>query len=93
MIHITEERLDVVRFIGPASKTQVLQMIEQMQNHLTGMNLNLQYSFYGVYGEKVAVIIASGETGEVIREILSKELQALQTKMGELVGMIFTDNA
>ena len=57
------------------------------------MNVSLQYSFYGVNDEKVAVIVVDRETGEVIREIPTKEMQALQTKMGELVGMIFNDNA
>ena len=33
------------------------------------------------------------KTGEVIREIPSKELQSLQTKIGELVGRIFNGKA
>jgi uncharacterized FlaG/YvyC family protein len=68
-------------------------MVEQMQSHLDSMNISLQYSFYGINDEKVAVIVVDRETGEVIREIPTKEMQALQTKMGELVGMIFNDNA
>ncbi len=68
-------------------------MVEQMQSHLDSMNVSLQYSFYGAHGEKVAVNVVNRETGEVIREIPAKEMQALQTKMSELVGMIFNDNA
>ncbi len=78
---------------GPVSTAQVKQMVEQMQSHLDSMNVSLQYSFYGADGEKVAVKVVNRETGEVIREIPSKEMQNLQTKMGELVGMIFNDNA
>ena len=78
---------------APVSNAQVKQMVEQMQSHLDSMNVSLQYSFYGVNDEKVAVIVVDRETGEVIREIPTKEMQALQTKMGELVGMIFNDNA
>ena len=77
----------------PVSNEQVKQMVEQMQSHLDSMNVSLQYSFYGAHDEKVAVIVVNRETGEVIREIPPKEMQALQTKMGELVGMIFNDNA
>jgi flagellar protein FlaG len=78
---------------APVSNAQVQQMVEQMQSHLDSMNVSLQYSFYGDDGEKVAVKVVNRETGEVIREIPAKEMQILQTKMGELVGMIFNDNA
>jgi hypothetical protein len=78
---------------APPSNAQVERMVQQMQSYLDSMNVSLQYSFYGAHGEKVAVHVVNRETGEVIREIPSKEMQALQTKMGELVGMIFNDNA
>jgi flagellar protein FlaG len=78
---------------APVSNAQVEKMVEQMQGYLDSMNISLQYSFYGAHGEKVAVNVVNRETGEIIREIPSKEMQALQTKMGELVGMIFNDNA
>jgi uncharacterized FlaG/YvyC family protein len=78
---------------APVSNEQVRQMVEQMQSQLDSMNVSLQYSFYGDDGEKVAVTVVNKETGEVIREIPSKEMQALQVKMSELVGMIFNDNA
>ena len=44
------------------------------------MNVSLQYSFYGTGGEKVAVKVVNRETGDVIREIPSKEMQALQSQ-------------
>ncbi len=78
---------------APVSTEHVKQMVEQMQSHLDSMNVSLQYSFYGINDEKVAVVVVDRETGEVIREIPTKEMQALQEKMGELVGMIFNDNA
>jgi len=78
---------------APASNAQIKQMVEQMQRHLDSMNVSLQYSFYGARGEKVAVKVVNRETGQVVREIPAKEMQALQTKMSELVGMIFNDNA
>jgi flagellar protein FlaG len=75
------------------SHAQLKQMVEQMQSQLDSMNVSLQYSFYGTGGEKVAVKVVNRETGDVIREIPSREMQVLQTKMRELVGMIFNDNA
>lgn len=78
---------------SPASQAQLKQVVEQMQSQLDSMNVSLQYSFYGTGDEKVAVKVVNRETGDVIREIPSKEIQVLQTKMSELVGMIFNDNA
>ncbi len=77
----------------PVSNAQIKQMVGQMQSHLDSMNISLQYSFYGARGEKLAVQVVNRETGQVVREIPAKEMQALQTKMSELVGMIFNDNA
>ena len=79
--------------VAPASNAQIKRMVEQMQSYLGSMNVGIQYSFYGAHGDKIAVNVVNRETGEVIREIPSKEMQALQTKMGELLGMIFNDNA
>jgi flagellar protein FlaG len=75
------------------SPAQLRQMAEQMQSQLDSMNVGLQYSFYGEAQEKIAVKVVNKETGEVIREIPSREMQALQKKIGELIGMIFNDNA
>jgi flagellar protein FlaG len=77
----------------PVSNAQIKQMVEQMQSQLDSMHISLQYSFYGAHGEKVAVQVINRETGQVVREIPAKEMQALQNKIGELVGMIFNDNA
>lgn len=74
-----------------ASPAQVKQMVAEMQGQLDSMNINLQYSFYGVHDEKIAVKVINKETGDVIREIPPKEMQALQIKMGELCGMIFNE--
>jgi uncharacterized FlaG/YvyC family protein len=78
---------------APVTHERIEQMVELMQGYLDSMNVSLQYSFYGARGEKVAVNVINRKTGEVIREIPSREMQALQAKMGELVGMIFNDNA
>jgi flagellar protein FlaG len=68
-------------------------MVEQMQGQLDSMHVSLQYRVYGENSEKIAVRVVNRETGDVIREFPPKEMQALQAKMSELVGMIFNDNA
>lgn len=73
-----------------ASTEQVKKMVEVMQNHLDSMNISLQYSMYGDHDEKIAIKVVNKGTGDVIREFPPKELQALQSKMSELVGMIFS---
>lgn len=78
---------------SPVGHEELRQLVEQMQEQLDSMNVSLQYSFYGAEGEKVAVKVVNRVTGDVIREIPSREMQVLQTKMSELVGMIFNDNA
>lgn len=71
------------------SPVQVKQMVAEMQGHLDSMNISLQYCFYGEHDQKIAIKVVNKETGDVIREIPPKEMQALQIKMSELCGMIF----
>ena len=73
------------------STAQVKQMVADMQGQLDSMNISLQYTLYGKHDQKVAVKVVNKETGAVIREIPPKEMQALQEKMSELVGMIFNE--
>jgi uncharacterized FlaG/YvyC family protein len=72
-----------------ANREEVKRIVEKMQEQLNSMNVSLQYSTYGNRGEKIAVAVVNKETGEVIREIPSKELRNLYAKMSELEGMIF----
>ena len=76
---------------APVSTAQVKQMVADMQGQLDSMNISLQYTLYGKHDQKVAVKVVNKETGAVIREIPPKEMQALQEKMSELVGMIFNE--
>jgi flagellar protein FlaG len=72
-----------------ATREQVQRMVNEMQGQIDRMNVSLQFYTYGERGEKIAVVVADKETGEVIREIPSKEIQDLYAKMSELAGMIF----
>jgi uncharacterized FlaG/YvyC family protein len=68
---------------------QVKKIVQQMQSHLDNVNVSLQYYFYGKHNQKIAIKVVNKETGAVIREIPPKEMQALQTRMSELCGIIF----
>jgi len=76
---------------GDVSTLQVKQMVADMQGQLDSMNVSLKYSLYGKHDKNIAVKVVNKDTGEVIREIPPKEMQALQSKMSELVGMIFNE--
>ena len=76
---------------GGPSTGQVQQMVADMQSQLDSMNVSLRYSLYGAHDKNIAVKVVNKDTGEVIREIPPKEMQALQSKMSELVGMIFNE--
>jgi len=75
------------------SSGQVKKIVENMQSNLEGMNTGVQYKMYGDHGEKIAIKVVNEQTGEVIREIPSKEIQSLQAQIGELVGRIFNGKA
>jgi flagellar protein FlaG len=75
------------------NQEELKQIVEQMQSQLDSMNISLHYTLYGEHLSKVAVKVVDKATGDVIREIPPKEMQALQAKMSELVGMIFNRKA
>jgi len=78
---------------APVSGKHITQMIEEIQNQLQRMHVSLEFSHYGGHGERIAVVVADKTTGEVIREIPSKEIQNLYNKINDLVGIIFDRQA
>jgi flagellar protein FlaG len=75
------------------SSEQVKQMVTEMQTQIDSMSVNLEFTTYGEGGKNIAIVVADKETGKVIREIPSKEIQNLYAKMSELAGMIMNGNA
>jgi len=69
------------------------ELTKHIQQYLDRMNVKISFSTYGNSGRRVAVTVTERETGKVIREIPSEELQQLYSKMEELVGMIFNEKA
>lgn len=68
---------------------QVRQMIAEIQSQIQRMNVSLEFSHYGNHGERVAIVVADKATGEVIREIPSREIQDLYNKINDLAGILF----
>ena len=70
------------------SNERIRMQVAEMQSQINRMNVSLTFSTYGDSDDKIAVVVADKETGEVIREIPPKEIQNLYAKMSELTGMI-----
>ncbi len=75
------------------SSEQAHRMIAEIQSQIQRMNVSLEFSRYGEHGEKIAVVVADKVTGEIIREIPSKEIQNLYNSINDLVGIIFDRRA
>lgn len=84
---------DQVENLRTAENERMKQMVQEMQIHIDSMNVSLEFSTYGDNGNKIAVIVSDKDTGEVIREIPSKELRNLYAKMREINGIIFNTQA
>jgi flagellar protein FlaG len=57
------------------------------------MNISLSFSTYGKQNDEISVTVTDRDTGKIIREIPPKDIQDLQTKLGELIGLIFDHSA
>ena len=76
-----------------AKSEQMKKMVREMQNQIDSMNVSLEFATYGEDGKSIAIVVADKDSGEVIREIPSKELQHLYDKMVEITGIIFNTQA
>ncbi|MGA2332462.1 MAG: flagellar protein FlaG [Syntrophales bacterium] len=74
----------------PVSGEAANQLLQKVQRQLDSMNISLSFSSYGKKGDEISVIVTDRDTGKVIREIPPKEIQDLQTKLGDIIGMIFS---
>jgi flagellar protein FlaG len=72
---------------------QMRGMVHDIQENLSNLAVSLQFSIYGKHNNKISIVVTEKETGKIIREIPSKELQALSAKMSEVVGLIFNKTA
>jgi len=64
-------------------------MAEDLQNNLKVLHdVNLQFSVHQASGQ-VVVAVTDKESGELIREIPSREMLRLSAKLEEMMGMLF----
>jgi flagellar protein FlaG len=64
-------------------------MADDLQQNLKLFhNINLQFSVHQTSG-KVVVAVTDEESGELIREIPSREMLKLSTKLEEMMGLLF----
>ena len=64
-------------------------MAEDLQNNLKVLHdVNLQFSVHQASGQ-VVVAVTDKESGELIREIPSREMLKLSAKLEEMMGMLF----
>ena len=68
-------------------------LTDEIQERMNKNSISLSFSTYGSGNHKISVTVTDKDTGEVIREIPSEELQRLSGKMEELVGMVFDGRA
>ncbi len=76
---------------APLKNAEAKALAEEIQQHLDALNISLSFSTYGK--NKISITVTEKDTGRVIREIPSAELQSLYAKLDELAGMIFNEKA
>ncbi|MDQ5985820.1 MAG: hypothetical protein CSYNP_01537 [Syntrophus sp. SKADARSKE-3] len=75
------------------SRERMQKMVEDIQTNLSHLDVGISFSTYGPKNDQVSITLTEKATGRVIREIPSKDLQSLYTKMEELVGMVLSRKA
>ena len=64
-------------------------MADDLQNNLKVLHdVNLQFSVHQTSGQ-VIVAVTDRQTGELIREIPSREMLKLSAKLEEMMGLLF----
>ena len=63
----------------------------KIEDSIANSNISIDFSRYGDKSEKISITVKERESGKVIREIPAEEVQHMQVKMEELVGVLFND--
>lgn len=71
------------------SNEMMKEIAESVQEQINLMNSSLSFQVYGKDNDKIAIVVSDKATGKVIREIPAKEVQKMQVKLDELIGLIF----
>ena len=77
----------------PADLSQIAEIAMDLQNKMQVLhNVDLNFSVHEASGT-IMITVVDETTGEVIREIPSKELLDLAVKLEEAIGLIFDKKA
>jgi uncharacterized FlaG/YvyC family protein len=77
-----QNRIKTLDKMDKKSKTNVMPDL----SYFDITNISIQYKMYGDKSNRVAVEIVNKDTGDVIREIPSKELQRIQEAIKEMLS-------
>ena len=69
------------------------EVTETIQGYIDRMDISLKFSTYGNSHNKISVTVIEKKSGKVVREIPPEEVQRLQTRMEEVIGLIFNGKA
>ena len=67
------------------------EITKKIEDSVANSNISLDFSRYGEKSDKISVTVKEKESGKIIREIPPEELQRLQIKMEELVGILLNE--
>jgi len=73
----------------PVNNETLKKIAENIQEQISVINSSLSFQVYGKDRDRYAIVVSDKSTGKIIREIPSKEVQQMQAKLDELIGMIF----
>ena len=66
---------------------------KRIQRNIDRMDVSLKFSTYGKDKDKMSVTVVEKKSGKIVREIPAEEVQRLQERMEEVIGLIFNGNA
>lgn len=76
----------------PVSAEELTQVVEDIQKRLDAMGTRLNFSV-NKEPDAVVVMVTDRQSGELVRQIPSKEVLSLRKKLQELSGLLFDEKA
>lgn len=74
------------------TEAQMEKIIAEIRDTISPLNIDLKFSCYGPKNQYLAVTVINKETGDVVREIPSAEMQELYSKSSDLSGLILNNS-
>jgi len=84
-------RPDAAEVVNTVNHQSLEEVKRKIEDSIANSNISIDFSRYGDKSEKISITVKERESGKVIREIPAEEVQHMQLKMEELVGVLFND--